>query len=456
MIQGARVAFRNKVRRVLLQLPTGGGKTAMTSTMVDTTTKKGKRAWFVVHRRELVNQVCRAFDKQGIDYGVISADYEPRPRALAQVVSVQTVIRRLERMRPPDLLVLDECHHAASKMWEDLQEWCSKSYILGLSATPKRLDGRGLKSHFDKMICGPTMSWLMANQFLAPYRLFEPGTIDMSGVRVVAGEFNKRETAARVTDSKIVGDAVREYQKNCNGARAVGFAVSIEHSQMVAQKFRDAGIPATHFDGGTDKAVRDQITRDLESGHIRVLMNVDLVSEGFDLPAIEAMIDLAPTMSESRYLQRVGRALRYEPGKIATLNDHVGNSARHGRPDAEREWSLEYGADKKKGEGTPSGRMCTKCFGTSRPTAKSCTTCGNPFDVEGRTIRTEDGELVEAAPTPEQLAHRERLKEQGRAHSLETLIQLGRTRYGNNDKAVRWANHVWDARQKKRGQAGSL
>jgi DNA repair protein RadD len=460
MVGETRAHFRAGRKRVLNQLPTGGGKTAMTSTVVHTAVKKGKTAWFVVHRRELVNQVCRAFDAEGIDYGVISSDYDPKPKARAQIVSIQTAIRRLERLTPPDLLVVDECHHAASQMWADLMAWCKDAHILGLSATPKRLDGRGLGKYFDAMVKGPSMRWLIDNDYLSPYRLFEPASVDMSGVQVVAGEYNRRQMTQRVTDSKIVGDVVAHYRTHCNGARAVGFAVSIEHAAMVAAQFRKEGIAACHFDGNTERGLRNQINRDFETGHIRVLMNCELLGEGYDLPAIEAAILLRPTMSESLYLQQVGRALRFVPGKIATILDHVGNCARHGKPDLEREWSLTTGADAKAKESKrPAPRMCTKCFAASKYNAEVCSTCGNPFDSEARTIENVDGELAETIkPTEAQLAQAERLKEQGRARTLEQLIALGRVRYGTKDpgKVERWANYIFDARQKKRGQAGEL
>lgn len=460
MIDATRKHFRAGKKRVLNQLPTGGGKTAMTSRVVSTAIGKKKRAWFVVHRRELVNQVCRAFDVEGIEYGVISSDYDPKPKALAQVVSIQTAIRRLSRLTPPDLLVVDEAHHAASQMWADLMAWAKDAHILGLSATPKRLDGRGLGMYFDEMVKGPSMRWLIDNQFLSPYRLFEPSSVDMSGVSVVAGEYNRKQTMQRVTDAKIVGDVVSHYRQHCSGARAVGFAVSIEHAAMVAAQFRKEGIPACHFDGTTERGLRDQINRDFETGHIRVLMNCELLGEGYDLPAIESVILLRPTMSESLYLQQVGRGLRFIPGKIATILDHVGNCARHGRPDLEREWGLTTGADAKAKESKrPAPRMCTKCFAASKYNAEVCSTCGNPFESEARTIENVDGTLAETIkPTEEQLAQAKKLQEQGRARTLEALIDLGKRRFGTKDmgKVERWAGHVHAARMKKRGQAGEL
>jgi DNA repair protein RadD len=315
MIAAARAHFKARRKRVLMQLPTGGGKTAMTSTMVKTAVSRGHRAWFVVHRRELVNQVCRAFDREEIDYGVIAADYPVNLRPNAQIVSVQTVIRRLERLAPPELLVLDEAHHCASSTWDQLTKWAANSYHLGLSATPRRLDGRGLAPFFDEIICGPDMHSLIAEGYLAPYKLFTPPGLNMEGVGVVAGDFNRKQTIARVTDAKIVGDAVAHYKTHCDGKRAVAFCVSVEHAQQVAAQFQMQGVAATYFEGGTDKGLRDQITRDFESGHIKVLANCELLGEGYDLPAIEAAILLRPTMSLTLYLQQVGRALRYVEGK---------------------------------------------------------------------------------------------------------------------------------------------
>ena len=341
-----RAHLRDGRRSVLWQMPTGAGKTASTAHMLGSAASKGRRAWFVVHRRELILQSHRAFVDAGVPHGIVAAGFDVSNRRNVQICSVQTLARRLERMAPPDLIVWDECHHLAAGSWSAIYERFPIAVHVGLSATPIRLDGRGLDGHFDVMVRGPSVRELIETGYLVPYRLFAPGTPDLSAVHTRMGDFVKGEVSAVMDKPRVVGDAVDHYRKLAMGRRAVVFAVSIEASHRIVAAFRAAGIPAEHVDGETDARDRDAAIKRFERGETRILSNVDLFGEGFDLPAIEAVIMLRPTQSLSMYLQQVGRALRTSPGKDdALILDHAGNALRHGLPDDDREWSLAGGGD---------------------------------------------------------------------------------------------------------------
>lgn len=317
--------------------------------------------------------------------------------------------------------------------------------MVGLSATPERLDGRGLADHFDAMVRGPSVAELIDAGFLSKYRLFAPATVDTSGLHRRMGDYVTGELDERINTPRITGDCISHYQRFAGGTRAVVFCVSIEHSKAVARAFTAAGIPAIHIDGTTEHGLRDGMLADFRRGAIRVLTNVDLFGEGFDCPSIETAILLRPTMSAAMYLQQVGRALRPAEGKeTAVILDHVGNSHTHGMPDDDRVWELTATAvkERKKAE-VPSPRICPSCFGVNRAGTQVCKLCGNPFPIDAREVKQVDGELAEMEAAR---VRREIRREQAKADSLEGLRELGRQR-GHKPG---WADHVWAARQRKR------
>jgi len=449
-IEQIRAVMHGGTHSVLFQLPTGGGKTALASHMLATAAKKGLSCWFTVHRRELIKQSIRAFHNIGIEAGIISSGFPESKGFKIQIASIQTLIKRVGRFPAPKLIVWDECHHIAAKSWASLHEKFSGAYHIGLTATPERLDGRGLGQFFKAMVNGPSVEQLIHDGFLSPYRLYAPATVNLEGVHTQMGDYMKSELAAVVDKPKITGDAVAHYMKYAYGRRAVAFCVSIQHSRHLVEQFNSAGVPAEHVDGDTPAEQRDHAIKMFSIGEIKVLSNVDLFGEGFDVPAIECAILLRPTKSLGVYLQQCGRALRPMEGKTeAIILDHVGNCQRHGLLDEPREWSLEGRAKKKRGEDEGRKvRICPTCFAAMFLGAARCSFCGFSFAAPagaGREIDKEDGELQEV--NAEQL-RRMRNQEQGMAKTLEDLIAVGRAR--NYKFPERWAHNVFQARQAKK------
>lgn len=452
LIVGARQHFRAGRKRVLLQLATGGGKTAICARMLHNAASRDKRVWFLCHRRELVGQISRALTTEGVEHGLVCADAKMNLSAPAQVASIPTLVNRLERLPPPDLIAFDEAHHIAAGSWAKIAKAFPNAYQIGLSATPQRLDGLGLANYFDAMVCGPSVKWLIDQGYLSPYQLYAPETVDRSAIRKRAGEYVTAD-AERATQV-IVGNAVAHYRKHIDGARAILFAVSVKKSQELAGMFNAAGIPALHIDGKTDDTLRDGMMTDFAAGKVKVVCNVNLFSEGFDCPALDAVIDIAPTMSMAMYRQRVGRMLRTFPGKERGVYlDCVGNSDIHGKPDDEIEWELTTGQAAKKKPSVPPPRVCSYCWASTPAGRPKCRICKRAFPVDGREIEEIEGEL-----TPVDLANREavdeqraRAMQQGRSQTMEQLIALGRMRGMRNPEG--WAAHVIEARNKKRGKA---
>lgn len=448
LIEGCRDVFRRGGNSVLIQLPTGGGKTMTSAFMVKRASDKGSVCWWLVHRREIIAQASKTFASLGIDHGLIAGGHCTDIQKRVQVGSIQTIARRLGKIPDPDMIFFDEAHHMASGQYQAVFEEYPNAKKVGMTATPWRLDGRGLGRWFGDMVPGPSVSLLIDRGSLSPYRLFAPSTPDLGGVAIQAGDYKKDDLAKAMDKASLVGNSVEHYLKLCRGKRAVAFAVNVEHSQHIAAQFNANGIRAEHVDGTMDAGSRDGAIQRFIAGETLVLTNCELFGEGFDVPAIEAVILLRPTKSLSLHLQQVGRALRPSPGKTeAIILDHAGNSLIHGLPDDDRDWTLADREKRKKGESASVAiKTCMECFHVYRP-APACPACGHTAEVKGREIEHVDGVLEEVDPAVLRAA---RKQEERRAQSLDDLIQLGKQR-GYKNPAV-WASKFHAARQAARAK----
>ena len=299
LIDQTREAFRGH-KSVVMQLPTGGGKTITTAWIIQNA--KG-RCIFCVHRIELLYQTSDTFKRMGIDHGFIAASEDYDPALRVHIASIDTLQRRLDDVVAPDLLVIDEAHRAMADGWRKVANYWPDAHRLLITATPERLDGRGLKHVAEVMVCGKSPRWLTEHGFLAPCRIFSPAVPDMAGIQTRGGDYAQEQLAAMMDKSTITGNAVEHYNKHCEGMQAIVFCVNIDHSRHVAAQFADAGIPAAHLDGTFGKIAREDIIERYRYGETRVLCNVNILTEGFDVPGVQAAIMLRPTKSLALYLQ---------------------------------------------------------------------------------------------------------------------------------------------------------
>lgn len=444
-IDEIREYFRRGIHSVLWYLPTGGGKSLATGFMFRTASQNGKRCWFIVHRRELIRQTERTFAELGIEYGVIAAGRPMHRSRLVQICSMATLARRIDTLEKPHFIGLDEVHHLPAKSWSDTLAKIGRCYMVGLSASPKRHDGRGLAEYFGAMVHGLSIRDLIDEGYLSPFRTFAPPTVDVSGLHSRMGDYVQAESEELMDRPSITGSAVGEYRKLCDGKRAIVFCVSIEHSKHVAAEFRAAGYAAVHIDGTFADEIRDQAILDFERGAIQVLCNVDLCGEGLSINAIECVILLRPTQSLGVYIQQVGRGLRTWPGKTELIIlDHCRLTEKFGMIDEPREWALTYTETKEKKKPGITVRVCAKCFAASSARALWCSNCAEPFPVASREVEEREGSLVEV--TPEMIKAKAARREQGRAASLEELREIEK-RKGYKPG---WSEHVYAARMKKR------
>jgi DNA repair protein RadD len=437
-------------RNVLAVLPTGGGKSVVKADVVLDHQKAGQKSAVIAHRNELVTQMSVHMARRGVYHRIIGADTTIsqavrkhrkefgqsfiNPSAPTGVIGVDTLISRQadekDWIRQIDLWSIDEAHHTIGN-WEvdengswiyqsngdlkwnvDPNKWGKAVGLFinargaGYTATPQRADGQGLGWLYDgvfhSMVQGPSMRWLIENGFLADYEMVCP----LSDLRMEEnptgkdGDWSNSALRKAAKKSHIVGDVVMNYAMYALGRRAIVFATDVETADNIAKKFNEFGIRAASVNGNSLTAYREQCINEFASGALQVLINVDLFDEGFDVPACDVVIMARPTASLGKYLQMVGRALRWMEGKIALIIDHVSNVIRHGLPDKFRVWSLERREKRAKHKLDPDEIELTTCKNCRRPYEKfrtCCPYCGQEKPLPsggGRSVEMVEGDLI--------------------------------------------------------------
>ena len=422
-------------RKVLLQAATGSGKTILATSLIQAADAKGKKTLFVLPRKELLKQTHQTYNNCGVIHGIIASGHKANGIHDHYIAMDKTLVRRLEDTRPPDVAFIDETHYGGQTIG-NIIEWLDNngSYIVGLTATPWLLSGKGLGCWYDDMVCGPGMRWLINNNRLSDYKLF---TADVSrpGVKKTGGDYNAAALEKALFEDKArIGNAVKTYNQHCAGLRTVVFGVSIKDCERIADEFNTSGINAAVISGETPETERKNLIMQFAKGKL-VLTNCELLTFGFDLAAqvgfdvtVEAMIDMAPTLSLAKQMQKWGRVLRIKENP-AIICDHAGNVFEHDKPCAEREWTLEdrpkhgKGGEKSK-ETTITLRQCLACGYTFKP-APSCPKCGELVPVKERQIDEVDGTLVEV--NIETFKKRQR-QEVGKAESMDELWRIAKER----------------------------
>lgn len=427
-------------RNVLRVLPTGGGKSVEISHDVLHDNIRGVADITIAHRKELVTQMSMHVARAGVYHRIIGpanviaeATAEHRrefgrsfinPTARSAVAGIHTLSARKDSLMSWGRTIrkwrLDEAHHLLrSNIWGIVDEMFPFANGLGVTASPQRPDGQGLgrgvllpngkwtnDGLFDHMVLGPTMRDLISMgsltdyEFVIPKSDYNPDNLTIGASGEVTPASAKRESER----SKIVGNVVHVYQEFSPGKQAIVFATDVETSAKMAAEFNAAGIPAASVSALTPSDVRTRYIREFKAGKIRVLCNVDLFGEGFDLPAIEVVIMARPTASLVVYLQQIGRALRLMAGKrYGLIIDMVSNLKRHGFPDKHHDWSLDRRDARAKRAADPDDIEITHCDTCRKPFfafVRSCPHCGTPVATAlpgeggGRSIEQVDGDLM--------------------------------------------------------------
>lgn len=384
-------AFDEGFAAPCIVLPCGGGKSVIVAEIAKIYTLMDKEVLFLVHRKELCQQIFSTFVKYGVRM------------EFCKIAMVQTVVKHLNEERKPDLIITDENHHSLAESYKKIYKYFSGVPRVGVTATPERIDGSGLDDVNDKLIVGVTAKWLIENNFLAPYDYYAP-EIQMPKFHTRNGDFIQSEVANffNKNQNKIYGDVVKHYRNLADGKQAICYLPTVEFSQQTARKFNEMGIPSAHLDGTTNKSERDRIINKFRNGEIKILCNVDIVSEGFDVPDCECVILLRPTKSLILYTQQSMRCMRYKPNKRAIIIDHVNNINRFGFPDREREWLLE-GHPHQKQEGEQPLKICKNCFAAVPISTRKCPNCGAEFEFDDKEVETVDTKLIKISKAKERV-----------------------------------------------------
>lgn len=447
LIDGIEGHWNAGARNVVAVSPTGSGKSA---TMARLLKRHNVYSTAIAHRQELVSQIALALAKDGVPHKFIAPDAVRRnciriqemelgynthdPLAKIAVAGVDTLIRldpSDQHLRRCEAWVIDEAHHLLAphiNKWGKATEMMPNACGLGVTATPLRADGKGLGRHadgvFDAMVVGPSMRTLINECYLTDYRIFSPPSdLDLTQVDVsqATGDYNQDQVRKAVHKSHIVGDAISHYQRICPGKRGIAFAVDVEDAQKIAAAFNAAGVPAAAVSAKTPDMERMVTLRRFRAGELKMLVNVDLFGEGFDVPACDVVIMLRPTMSYGLYIQIFGRCLRvvfadgFDLSTVAgrrmamaaagkthgIIIDHVGNVLRHGLPDAPRDWTLDR--RERRSRSAPNDviptRACPDCTAVYERTFSACPYCGYKPEPAGRSLPEQvDGDLIEMDP----------------------------------------------------------
>lgn len=488
IIGNIRAEMRNH-KSILLQSPTGSGKTALAAYMIMSALEKmDGNIIFIVPRKTLLEQTSKSLTAYGVKHSFIASGRMYHPFTRVHIGIMNTMVRRIQgdvesghfqtTLPPAKLVFIDESHFGTDGLTQVINYYKSiGAWVIGMSATPWRMDGTGMGKWYGTMVRGKSIRWLMDNGRLCDYSLYRGVELaDLSQIKTASnGDYRIDQLDDYMSGhKKIVGDCVSEYKTRMMGNVHAVRCVSIKHSNIVAEMFRNEGLNFVHVDGTTPQGERSRIFKALARREILGLTFCDLLTFGFDLSqatggmdiTMESGSDLRPTKSLSSWMQWNGRFFRMKE-KPAVLLDHVGNFERFGLPCAERNWTLEsvdkcdYRAKSDSEDETPlrtrqcnnPARIDCRCV---HKWSSTCPQCGYvyPPPTSSLKIKNVDGKMVEvdknAAPNPKEAARRQARMRQGRAQTLDELIQIGKEK-GYANPTV-WASKVLAGRMMKNGR----
>lgn len=396
-------------RSVVLALQVGGGKTVVACEVIRRVLAAGKRALFVVHRVELVEQARDRLAAFGIRAGVIKAGIPEHRDRPVQVACVPTLVRR--DFPPADLVILDETHHAVSASWlRVVQHYRDDgAFVLGITATPMRLDGRRLGDAFQAIIEPVTTRELIDGGYLIEPTVYAP-PVDLSGIGTRGGDYKLPELAERV--SPLCGHVIQTWAARARTRPTLAFAVNVEHSRLMEAAFSEAGARVAHVDGKSSKRDRKRANAYLRNGRLDVVTQCAIWTEGVDIPELSCLVLARPTKSLSLHRQMIGRVMRTSPGKAdALVLDHAGNTLEHGLITDEIEWSLD--GEIRRPSGAPPVTQCPECFAILPLGVTECPECGSvkpPRSIEAPGVDN-PGELVRIDMRPRKATAQEKAAE---------------------------------------------
>ena len=329
-------------RNVMVQMPTGTGKTHLLAAIVREFLRgSGSRVWIVAHRRELVDQIEETVSRHGMS----------KEDGRVRVMSIQWLSRnRKDMYEEPDLIVIDEAHHALAETYRILWEKYPEARKLGMTATPCRLNGKGFTDLFDSLITSWTVAEFIGKGWLSSFDYVsiransrEQRLIDSLKKRGADGDYQVKEMNEVLNRETSIGRLYESVERYAHGKKGIVYAVSIAHARRIAACYSAHGLESVAIDSRTPASERKELVDDFRRGKVKVLVNVDIFSEGFDCPDVEFVQLARPTLSLAKYLQQVGRGLRRSANKESCmLIDNVGLYRIFGLPARNHDWAAMF------------------------------------------------------------------------------------------------------------------
>ncbi|HEV8503677.1 MAG TPA: DEAD/DEAH box helicase [Casimicrobiaceae bacterium] len=409
VIGALRSAVAERKRRICMQAPTGIGKTVIASAITESARAKGKKVLFTVPAISLVDQTVQMFYSQGIyDVGVIQASHHMTDWSKpVQVASIQTLMKR--ELPQADIVLLDEVH----KWFSFYEKWLSKDHMpawanvpmIGLSATPWT---KGLGSWFDHFYRAATTQEMIDAGHLSPFEVYAPDHPELDDIKTVGGDYHEGQLSERMSQPKLVGDAVKTWQELWGRDKTLCYAVDRAHARHLQEKFEAAGVPCAYQDAFTKDDERARIKSAFHSGEVKVVVNIGTLTVGIDWD-VRCISMNRPTKSDMLFVQIVGRGLRLappgsEPKDHCLILDHSDNHNRLGKvTDIDVSYvGLHDGKTPAHSNRTEAIRLpkdCPSCHYLKPPRMAVCPMCGFKAEVQC-TVLVEAGELRILKPKP--------------------------------------------------------
>jgi superfamily II DNA or RNA helicase len=415
-IDRVRQSIAEKRKRIILQLPTGAGKTIIASEIIRRGYERGKRWIFTCPAIELIDQTVAKFAAHGIyDVGVIQADHPMTDYSKPiQVASVQTLARR--SIPKVDGVIIDEAHrmYRSTIDWMGQDEWSHIPFI-GLTATPW---ATGMGRIWDHLIIGSTTAQMIEQGYLSKFRVFAPSHPDLTGVKTVRGDYDETQLSKVMSNKSLVADVVTTWVEKAEHRPTLVFAVDRAHARALCDQFQASGVKCGYVDGTTPKLEREQVRKNFERGEFEVVCNVGVLTTGVDWD-VRCIVLARPTRSEMLYVQMIGRGLRTANGKDDCLIlDHSDTTLRLGfvtdiHHDRLSQGKIEHAKIKTLEPQKP--RECFACHAVMPKAAMICPECKTAIKIgkgsRDHNVDTLPGELVE-------LESRRSKKKESRFHTM--------------------------------------
>lgn len=425
-------AFTRGVRRVLLTAPARAGKTIIFSYLAKKSIEKGKatgkdkRVLVVCPTREIVFQCSDKLEKLGIEHGIIMSGEKDKPNCQVQIACAFSLPNKPQHSGWADLIIFDEAHKTRASIYQDIVEGNPRAYMIGVTATPFRTDGKALGKVYQECLSVVSVSELIERGYLVPPRVFSKPIESLSSIRVVGNDYHQGELEGIITKPSIMGDIYHEWSKRVSDRKTIIYCTSIKHSMAVRDIFTSHGINAVHVDGQMRNQDRYEVLQEFEHGDIQVVCNVDVLTEGYDCPPVSCVVMARPTKSRVLYIQACSRGMgSYTGKKDMILLDHAGVTHEFGLLTEQEDHVLSlYDVEKQKREKKEAKeevfKMCKTCFGVMGMHEVKCKQCGAEYETQDRSIEQVEGDLVEI----KEISKKKRKQEESGCSSLDDWKKL--------------------------------